>query len=179
MSTFQSEYWINCLTYSVVPGWQGQQTEPQWNRSCTCHQRPVSDSQCSCHSRAGRANKAPHSLPRHKGDHTHESYCRPALHTPTHTRTQTNCGHVAIGVDLPFIAFDSPARQCAFVIFWEVLWFLPDSLGLSTHSPLQTTRCHSWCHKSGRHLSCLKQVYLKHIRRSVTATRLDQRNFYE
>lgn len=49
---------------------------------------------------------------------------------------------------------------------------LPDSLGLSTHSPLQTTPCHSWCHRSGRHLNCLKQVYLKHKSGPKECTRM-------
>lgn len=86
--------------------------------------------------------------------------------------THTNSDQVANAVALLHLT-ETLAWKTAFIVFWEVLRFLPDSLGLSTHSPLQTTRCHSWCHRSGRHLNCLKQVYLKNKSWSLTAMRVN------
>lgn len=69
--------------YSVVPGLLGQQTKPQWSKSCTYHQHPVSDRLRFWNIHVGREDTALHFWPLHMGGRTDESYCRPVLHTPT------------------------------------------------------------------------------------------------
>ncbi len=145
--------------YSAVPGLLGQQTEPQWSKPYTYHQRPVSDRLWFCHNHVNRADTALHFWPLHTGDRTDEFYSRPALHTPTQQLKYISMFMRSLNYRK---TFNNVKKHIILPKRWHFKW-IPDSLGLNIHFLLQTALCRSWCHRSGRRLNCWKLVSLKDI----------------